>query len=147
MAQLGISTPTASHDEQTAPAPPASWLKWTGLAVTALPALMLAMSATMKLSHSPQMAGMMVSKFGYPEHLLPVIGTLEVLCLALYLIPRTATLGAILLTGYLGGAVATHVRVGDAFVAPLLVGVLVWLGLYLRDTRLRPLLPLRAPRG
>lgn len=144
MSQLEISTPTASHDDHATPAQKASWMKWTGLAVTALPALMLTMSATMKLTQNAKMVAMMGGKFGYPEHLLPVIGVLEALCLALYLVPRTATLGAILLTGYLGGAVATHVRVGDAFVAPLLVGVLVWLGLYLRDTRLRPLLPLRA---
>ena len=146
MSQLELSTPTASHDDHAGPAQKASWRKWTALAITALPALMLTMSATMKLTQSAQMVEMLGGKLGYPAHLLPAIGVLEVLCLALYLIPRTATLGAILLTGYLGGAVATHVRVGDSFVAPILIGVLVWLGLYLRDSRLRPLLPLRARR-
>lgn len=59
--------------------------------------------------------------------------------------PSTGFLGAILLTGYLGGAIATHVRVGDAFVAPLVLGIFVWGGLYLRDERLRVLIPLRKP--
>jgi uncharacterized protein YndB with AHSA1/START domain len=78
----------------------------------------------------------------------------ELGCLAIYLFPRTAVLGAILLTGYLGGATATHVRIGDMFLPPILVGVLVWLGLFFRDERLRVLLPWRcasspadAPRG
>jgi hypothetical protein len=66
-----------------------------------------------------------------------------VVCTILYLIPQTSVLGAILLTGYLGGAVATHVRIGDQFVPPVLLGALLWLGLYLRDVRLRALIPLR----
>jgi hypothetical protein len=72
---------------------------------------------------------------------------LELFCAAVYVVPRTAVLGAVLLTGYLGGAVATHVRVGDAFIVPLLLGVLVWAGLYLRDERVRALLPLRKSRA
>jgi hypothetical protein len=72
------------------------------------------------------------------------LGIVELTCTILYVIPRTSVLGAILLTGYLGGATATHVRVADAYFMPILVGVLVWLGLYLRDTRLRALVPFRS---
>jgi hypothetical protein len=86
---------------------------------------------------------MFTGKFGYPPATLPIFGILEVTCVVIYLIPRTAILGAILLTGYLGGAIATHARVGDPFVIPLILGVVVWAGLYVRDERLRSLIPLR----
>ncbi len=73
-----------------------------------------------------------------------VIGIIEALCAVLYVIPRTAVVGAILVTGYLGGAVATHTRIGDpSLIGPLIFGVMAWAGLYLREPRLRPLLPLR----
>jgi hypothetical protein len=73
------------------------------------------------------------------------LGAIEICCALLYAIPRTAVLGAVLLTGYLGGAIATHVRVGDpSFVTPLVLGMIAWAGLYLRDPRLRALLPLRS---
>ena len=84
---------------------------------------------------------------GYNESVIVPIGIVLLLCTALYLIPQTAVLGAILLTGYLGGAVATHVRHGsDTFsiVFPIMFGILIWLGLYLRDTRLRELVPFRS---
>lgn len=71
------------------------------------------------------------------------IGLVELACTAIYVIPRTSVLGAILLTGYLGGATATHVRVGEPFFALIVLGVLVWGGLFFRDPRLRELLPLR----
>jgi hypothetical protein len=71
------------------------------------------------------------------------LGILELICAVIYVIPRTSMLGAILLTGYLGGAIATHVRVGEQFIMPAVLGVLIWGGLYLRDYRLRALLPLR----
>jgi hypothetical protein len=85
------------------------------------------------------------AQFGYPESLILKIGILEIFCTVVYMIPRTSVLGAILMTGYLGGATATNVRVGDpsSFI-PVLVGVLVWAGLYLRDDRLRALIPLRS---
>jgi hypothetical protein len=73
------------------------------------------------------------------------IAIVELACVLLYAIPRTSVLGAILLTGYLGGAISTHVRAGEPFYLPLGVGVIVWLGLFLRDARLRALLPLRSP--
>jgi hypothetical protein len=85
-----------------------------------------------------------MAHYGYPEHLILYIGMLEVGCTIVYLIPRTAILGAILMTGYLGGATATNVRVGDpSFIGPVLAGVLVWAGLYLRDGRLSALIPAR----
>jgi hypothetical protein len=95
----------------------------------------------MKLLKVPAViAGM--AHYGYPEHLILYIGMLEVGCTIIYLIPRTATLGAILMTGYLGGATATNVRVGDpSFIGPILAGVFVWAGLYLRDGPLSALIP------
>ena len=115
---------------------------WTGRVFTALAALMLFFSASMKLSHAPQVVEMFTGKFGFEESALIPIGILEIVTV-LYLIPRTAVLGAILIAAYLGGAVVTHLRVGDPFVMPALLGVLAWGGLFLRDTRLRALLPLR----
>jgi hypothetical protein len=85
-------------------------------------------------------------RLGYPERVIVGIGVVLVLCTVLYLIPRTAVLGAILVTGYLGGAVATHVRAERSWfeiVFPIIFGVLVWAGLVLRDERLRALIPLR----
>ena len=87
---------------------------------------------------------------GWPLSLANVLGTLLLACIALYAIPRTSILGAILLTGYLGGAVATHLRAGDPLFShilfPTYLGVLLWLGLYLRDDRVRVLIPLRSKR-
>jgi len=115
---------------------------WAGRIASALPVLMLLMSAGMKFTGGPDvMQGM--AKFGYPESLVIPLGITELACTILYLIPQTSVLGAILLTGFLGGATATHVRVGDVFIAPVIAGVLVWAGLYLRDPRLHALVPLR----
>ena len=86
------------------------------------------------------------AQFGFPESLIFPLGILELACTVVYLIPRTSILGAILLTGYLGGAVATHVRVGEGLfpvLFPVIMGVLVWGGQWLRDERLRALIPLR----
>jgi hypothetical protein len=125
------------------PAPPRKAVLWTGRVISALPALMLLASASMKLSHSPQVVSMFTNKLGYQESSLTGLALLEIACTALYLIPQTAFLGALLLTGYLGGAIATHVRVGEPFATPLVLGVLVWVGLYLRESRLKALAPLR----
>lgn len=119
---------------------------WGGRAASALPVLGLVMSAAMKLSHNAQMATQFIGKFGYAESSIGPIGIVELACTMLYCVPKTSVLGAVLLTGYLGGAVATHVRVGDPFVLPLALGVLVWAGLFLRDERVRALLPLRKPQ-
>jgi len=109
--------------------------------MSALPILLLLFSGVMKLAKlAPAMQGM--AQYGYPDHLVVVIGILEVFCTVVYAIPRTSVLGAILLTGYLGGATATNVRVGNpAFLVTALLGVMVWAGLYLRDERLRALIP------
>ncbi|MGA3067564.1 MAG: DoxX family protein [Tepidisphaeraceae bacterium] len=116
---------------------------WAGRIISALPVLLLFFSASMKLAKPPGVVSGF-EHFGYPQTLIPVLGILEAGCAIVYLIPRTSVLGAILLTGFLGGATATHVRLLDpAFVMPVAVGVLVWLGLLLREPRLRPLIPLR----
>ncbi|HEY7512173.1 MAG TPA: DoxX family protein, partial [Vicinamibacteria bacterium] len=99
--------------------------------------------AFMKLRPSPEVVEVFGGKFGYPQTSFLPIGLLEAACAVLYAIPQTAVLGAVLVTGYLGGAVATHVRVGDAFLSPVVLGAIAWAGLYLREPRLWPLLPLR----
>ncbi len=118
---------------------------WAGRIISALPALLLLFSGVAKLMKPvPIVQGF--AHFGYPETLILGIGILEIACTIVYLIPRTSVLGAILLTGYLGGATATNVRVGDPlFFVPAVLGVLVWAGLFLREDRLRALLPLRNP--
>jgi hypothetical protein len=117
---------------------------WAGRIVSALPVLLLLFSGTMKLFKVPAVTEGM-AHYGYPEHLIVLIGMLEVGCTIVYLVPRTALLGAILMTAYLGGATATNVRVEDSsFIGPILAGVFVWAGLYLRDRRLSELLSLRS---
>ncbi|MGZ3335948.1 MAG: DoxX family protein [Isosphaeraceae bacterium] len=118
-------------------------LLWAGWIASALPVLMLIVSGVMKLvKPAPLVEGF--ARFGYSDSLALGIGIVELTCTVIYLIPRTSVLGAILLTGYLGGATATHVRIGDPFFVPIVLGVLVWAGLLLREERLRALLPLRS---
>ena len=118
-------------------------MAWAGWVVTVLPAALLLMGGVMNVLGTEQ-AREGFKEFGYQEGHLFIIGAVKLACTVLYLIPQTSVLGAILLTGYLGGATATHVRVGDPFfVPPVVFGMLIWLGLYLRDARLRALLPLR----
>jgi hypothetical protein len=112
---------------------------WVGRIVSALPVVALLLSASMKFAHTPKVVDMFVQHLGYQESTLLPLGLLELTCVLLYVVPRTRVFGALLLTAYLGGAVATHVRVGDPFVIPIVVGVLVWAGLYLRDPRVRAL--------
>jgi hypothetical protein len=81
---------------------------------------------------------------GWPYSYAVGLGILELACVVLYAIPQTAVLGAVLLTGYLGGAIATHVRIAEGVVPHIIFGLIIWGGLYLRDARLRPLLPLRS---
>jgi DoxX-like protein len=130
-----------ASDIQTAPV--SKTMLWAGRVISAVPVLMLLMSGVMKLV-KPAAVVEGFAHFGYDESLILVLGIVELGCTVVYVIPRTSVLGAILLTGYLGGATATHVRVGELFIAPVIVGVLVWLGLYLRDVRLRALIPLRS---
>lgn len=117
-----------------------------GRIISALPVLFLLLDAVMKLIKPPPVVDATV-KLGYPESTIVGMGIVLLACVFLYVIPQTSVLGAILLTGYLGGAVATHVRVGAPLLThtlfPVYVGVLIWLGLYLRDGRLRALVPWR----
>jgi xanthine/uracil permease len=127
----------------TSTAPVSKGLLWTGYVLSALPTLGLIASAVMKFV-KPEGLPKEFARLGWPEHLATPLGIVELTCAILYAIPQTSVLGAILVTGYLGGAVATHVRIGDNFIPPVIFGVLVWLGLFLRDPRLRALLPLRS---
>ena len=116
---------------------------WAGRILSALPVLMLLFSGVLKLI-KPAPVVQEFARLGYPESVVLGIGILELACTVVYVIPRTSVLGAILVTGYLGGATATHVRIGEAlFIIPVILGVLVWGGLFLRDDRLRALIPLR----
>lgn len=131
-------------DRGTAPARASRAATWAGWIVGLLPAFLLLFSASMKLTRNPT-AVKGFHDFGYADHHLLILGVVEALCTLIYLVPQTSVLGAILLTGYLGGATATHVRLDDpSFVMPVLCGVLVWLGLFLRDRRLRALVPFRS---
>jgi DoxX-like family len=122
---------------------------WAGVLLSALAVLFLLFDSVIKLL---KIAAVVESfaRLGYPDDLARGIGTLELVCLVLYLVPRTSVLGAILLTGFLGGAVSTHVRVGDPLLShvlfPIYVGLLLWGGLYLREERLRALIPARLVR-
>ena len=117
---------------------------WAGYIISALPVLMLIVSGAMKLVKSaPVVEGFV--RFGYPVSLALGIGLVELACVAIYMIPKTSVFGAILLTGYLGGATATHLRIGDpSFVMPFVLGVMVWGGLFFRDPCVRALIPLRS---
>src|SRR5260370_3337311 len=127
----------------TQPAPASKAMLWTGWILSVLPSLLLLFSGTMKVA-KPEDVVKAIEHLGYPERLAFVLGIVEVGCTLLYLMPRTAVLGAILLTGYLGGAVATHVRLLEVqFFVPVVLGVLVWGGLFLRDARVRALIPFR----
>jgi hypothetical protein len=129
---------------QTAPVSKKSL--WAGRIISVLPVLFLLMDGVMKLL-KPAVVVQATLALGYAEKIIVPLGILLLSCTALYAIPRTAVLGAILLTGYLGGAVATNVRVGNPLFThilfPVYLGVLIWLGIYLRDERLRTLIPLR----
>ena len=117
-------------------------MTWAGRAVTALALFPFTMGVIMTFTKNPQALEGMV-KTGWPASSSNTIMTLMLGSIAIYLIPSTSVLGAVLLTGYLGGAVATHLRIGEAPTAAVIVGILVWLGLWLREPRLRALLPIR----
>jgi DoxX-like protein len=116
--------------------------RWSGRVLTAIPVAFMLFDAAIKFSHIPAVAEASLT-LGWPTHLNPGLGLTILACLALYLWPRTAVLGATLFTGYLGGAVAIHLRVGDPLFThvlfPVYVGALFWAGLALRDARVRAL--------
>ncbi|MDB4873996.1 MAG: hypothetical protein JWM41_442 [Gemmatimonadetes bacterium] len=119
--------------------------RWAGRTLSGIAVLFLLFDSSIKLLNLSVVADSM-NQLGYPVRLAPVIGAIELVCLTVYVVPRTSILGAILLTGYLGGAISTHLRVGDPLFShvlfPLNVAALIWGGLYLRDRRVRTLLPL-----
>ena len=117
-------------------------LNVSGRILSALIAVPFVMSALMKFKGGPEMIEGW-NHFGWPAESLTVVGALEITSVLLYAIPQTAVLGAILLTGYLGGAIATHLRVHEAVPLQVLFGVAVWAALFLREERLRTLLPIR----
>jgi hypothetical protein len=123
---------------------------WTGRVLTALVTAFLLFDVSLKLLHPPMVVEG-TAKLGYPESSLLVTAVLLLACTVLHLVPRTAVLGAVLLTGYLGGAVATHLRVGDPLAShilfPVYVGALIWVGLVLRRPSLAALIGLDRPAG
>ena len=134
---MNASTPTAPHRTRTLV---------TSYVLTALVALFLTFDTVLKVfAMAPAMEA--TTALGSPAAAVVPIGLVELVCLVLFLVPRTAVLGAILLTGHLGGAIATHVRVGSPLLShtlfPIYVAALIWGGLYLREPRLRDLLPFR----
>ncbi len=119
---------------------------WTGRILSALPVLFLLMDGIMKLV-KPEPVVKATIELGYPESVIMALGIILLVCVILYVVPHTAVLGAILLTGYLGGAIATQARVGNPLFShilfPVYLALLIWGGLFLRDSRLRALMPLR----
>lgn len=120
------------------------WTVWAGWTLGALALYVLLSSARWKLTENPWYVAEW-GRIGYSMGALRGIGLLQLTCAALYVFPPTAVLGAVLLTGYLGGAIATYVRIGELYPAmvPLTTALLLWAGIYLREERLRPLLPVR----
>jgi hypothetical protein len=115
---------------------------WAGRVISALIALLFLFSAFMKIKGGPELAEG-ITHLGLPESMMVPLAILEASCAVIYLIPATAVVGAILLTGFIGGAMCTHWRVGDPFFIHMVLGILVWLALYLRESRLKALIPLR----
>src|SRR3954471_3161199 len=115
---------------------PKRWLTWVGWAVSLWPAFVVGSSATWKLTRNAWYVGE-IARIGWHESDLNLLAFLQLGAMVLFLIPRTAVIGAILLTGYLGGAIATYVRIGEPYpvLVPLSTAVIAWLGLYLRDAR------------
>ena len=149
METILTSQTLGSHDELTRTAARSSSRArlWTGRIITGFTVLFLLFDSAIKLFRLPVAVEGTV-KVGYPASVVFGLGVVLLACLAVYLIPRTAIFGAVLLTGYLGGAIATHVRVSDPLFShvlfPIYVAALVWGGLYLRDPRVRALI---APVG
>ena len=128
------------------PVPISNAMLWGGRALSFLPAAFLLVDGVMKLVQPPVVV-QTTAQLGYPESIILDLGLVLLGCTILYLIPRTCVLGAILLTGYLGGAVATHVRVGGpafSVIFPVILGAMLWGGLYLRDRRVAVLIPVQS---
>jgi DoxX-like family len=119
---------------------------WSGRVLSAIPSLMILFGSVVKFMRgSSVIEGFQRS--GMPERLILTVALTELTCVVVYLIPKTSVLGAILMTGLLGGATITSLRIGDpTFPVPVILGMMAWGGLFLRDTRLRALIPLRRPQ-
>ena len=123
--------------------PSSKKMLWAGRVASALPALLVLFGSVVKLLQLPSVIDGFRQAGFQPSAVLPV-GIIELASTVVYLIPRTRFLGAVLMTGLLGGAVATNVRIGDpTWILPAICGVLVWAGLFFRDERLRALIPVR----
>jgi uncharacterized membrane protein YphA (DoxX/SURF4 family) len=116
----------------------------TGWVLTGLVAAFVLFSAVMKLM-KPDAVVESFTHLGYPDSTILPIAITEIACVLIFLIPRTAPFGAILLTGYLGGAIATHVRVEESFITPAIIAVVAWIGLYLRMPKVRALVSILKP--
>ena len=142
--KTNISTPPGESDSQGLRI--SRKTLWIGRILSALPVLFLLMDGIMKLV-KPEPVVKATIELGYPESVITALGVILLVCVILYLLPRTAVLGAILLTGYFGGAIATQMRVGNPLFShvlfPVYLAALIWGGLFLRDSRLRALIPLR----
>lgn len=125
-------------------APPAGpkWMFWTGWTLTILPSAMLILSAVMKITHNPT-AVKGLQDAGWKLEILRPLGITELLCTVIYLNPQTSVLGAILLTGYMGGAISHHLAHQESIIVQVIFGVVIWLGIFLREPRLWSVLPWR----
>jgi len=119
---------------------------WVGWVLSVLASLLFLFSAFIKFKGGPDMDQAM-THLGLPASMLLPLGILELTCVVIYLIPATSVLGAILLAGYVGGTIVTCWRVGDPFIINIALGLVVWLGIYLREPRLKELIPLRRHTG
>jgi len=130
----------ATLDHVLSTAEPRSQRSWSGRILSGLPVAFLTFDAVLKLVHVSAVTEAS-ERLGFPDELSATLGVIVLACLALYVVPRTAVLGAVLLTGYLGGAVAVHARIGDPLLShtlmPIFVAIFLWGGLYLRDARVR----------
>ena len=116
---------------------------WIGRVMSALPVLLVLFGSVVKLMKTASVIEGFV-RAGVPERLIIPVGIIELVCVIVYVIPQTAVLGAILMTGLLGGATITNLRIADpTYPLPIVLGMLAWGGLFLRDTRLRELIPIR----
>jgi len=135
MSRVGVEEPKSAR--------PARWLYWVSWVVTAMPVFVVVTSSRWKLTHAVSYVAEF-NRIGWPTERLELLAFLQLTAIVLYVVPRTALLGVVLLTGYLGGAIASYVRIGEFFppLVPLTTALLAWLGLLLREPRLRALLPI-----
>jgi hypothetical protein len=140
-----MATTTRPATATAAPVSAPRWMLRTGWVCSFIVVAQLLSSAWFRATHHSAAVAEIVTGYGFPESAIPRIVIAECAFVVFLLIPQTSVLAAIVMTGYLGGAVAAHMRVGDTAraVIPLVIGVLTWGSLYLRDSRLRALIPIR----